>query len=189
MRALTAVARFGRTELAPPLLRALPVPAELAPVLSPILRALRRLGLQSEIADLLARFETMPHVATLELELTVAGARAALDAERASPTFELAVKRLGAAEMLTPTARLALVRTFAAATTHAPVAFGLAQLRLLRPLYGQITDSYGTNSHYCLSALHFVESLVLAITDMKLAALDPHDPADAPFLAWKYALP
>jgi hypothetical protein len=32
-----------------------------------------------------------------------------------------------------------------------------------------ITDSYGTNSHYCLSVLNFVESLVLGITSDDLA--------------------
>jgi hypothetical protein len=29
--------------------------------------------------------------------------------------------------------------------------------------YAVITDSFGTNSHYCLAVLHFIESLVLGI--------------------------
>jgi hypothetical protein len=80
------------------------------------------------------------------------------------------------------------VRDVCAGATHAPLDFALDQLRAIMPLYRDVTDSFGTNSHYCLSVLHFVESLVLAITDLRLATLDPGAPTDAPYVAWPFAL-
>jgi hypothetical protein len=50
-----------------------------------------------------------------------------------------------------------------------PVAAALAGIATLGVYFKDVTDNFGTNSHYCLAVLHFVESLVLAITADDLA--------------------
>ena len=59
--------------------------------------------------------------------------------------------------------------SFMLAYAQAPLQNALGGLADLTSQLRDITDSYGTNSHYCLSVLNFVESLVLGITSDDLA--------------------
>jgi hypothetical protein len=65
--------------------------------------------------------------------------------------------------------RLPLVRALALAYSQAPLANALGGITELANMLKDISDSYGTNSHYCLSVLDFIESLVLGITSDDLA--------------------
>ncbi|MDQ3335290.1 MAG: hypothetical protein M4D80_09010 [Myxococcota bacterium] len=174
--ALVVAGHFGRTELVPDLLEELgkavrAVPGnELDRVLDQSLRALRRIGLRNEIAELLADVEQ--HLATntahLRARLALAGGLAFLgDTNRALPILDSARKALG--ESMTLTARLELTRALAQAYAQAPLGHALGGITELAGQLRDITDSFGTNSHYCLSVLHFVESLVLGITSDDLA--------------------
>jgi cellulose synthase operon protein C len=174
--ALVVAGHFGRTELVPDLLEELgkavrAVPGnELDRVLDQSLRALRRIGLRNEIAELLADVEQ--HLATntahLRARLALAGGLAFLgDTSRALPILDTARKALG--ESMTLTARLDLTRALAQAYAQAPLGHALGGITELAGQLRDITDSFGTNSHYCLSVLHFVESLVLGITSDDLA--------------------
>jgi cellulose synthase operon protein C len=189
--ALVVAGHFGRTELIPSLLDALGgavrvVPGnELARVLDHSLRALRRIGLRHEIAELLADAEhalatgAPRHLATEEqrrdhehqrrvARLALAGGIAFLgDTARALPILEQACKALG--EPMTPPHRLERIRALALAYAQAPLGHALGGIAELSGQLRDITDSYGTNSHYCLSVLHFVESLVTGITSDDLA--------------------
>lgn len=174
--ALVVAGHFGRTELVPDLLeelgKAIPsVPGnELDRVLDQSLRAMRRIGLRNEIAELLADVEK--HLATntahLRARLALAGGLAFLgDTNRALPILDTARKALG--ESMTLTARLDLTRALAQAYAQAPLGHALGGITELAGQLRDITDSFGTNSHYCLSVLHFVESLVVGITSDDLA--------------------
>ena len=174
--ALVVAGHFGRTDLIPELLDQLGVAVRAVPgteldrVLDQSLRALRRIGLRREIAELLADVET--HLDTgatnLRARLALAAGLAFLgETARALPILEQARKALG--ENMTLTARLELTRALAAAYAQAPIGDALGGIAELSAQLRDITDSFGTNSHYCLSVLHFVESLVLGITSDDLA--------------------
>jgi hypothetical protein len=66
-------------------------------------------------------------------------------------------------------ARLDLTRALALAYAQAPIGNALGGIARLAGGLTGITDNLGTNSHYCLSVLHFIESLVLGITSDDLA--------------------
>jgi hypothetical protein len=174
--ALVVAGHFGRTELVPELLESLglavrAVPGtELARVLDQSLRALRRIGLRREIAELLGDVENALDTGTANLQgrLALAAGLAYLgETARALPILEQARKSLG--ESMTLTARLDLTRSLARAYAQAPIGDALAAIADLSGQLRDITDSFGTNSHYCLSVLHFVESLVLGIASDDLA--------------------
>ncbi len=174
--ALVVAGHFGRTELVPQLLDLLgeavkAVPGtELARVLDQSLRALRRIGLRREIAELLADVETALDAGTANIHarLALAAGLAYLgDTTRALPILEAARKALN--DPMTLTQRLDLTRALAQAYAQAPIGDALAAIADLSGQLRDITDSFGTNSHYCLSVLHFVESLVLGIASDDLA--------------------
>src|SRR5262249_36590809 len=130
------------------------------------LRALRRIGLRDQMADLLADVEVAQLTTgpdALRGRLALASGLAYLGhTSRALPIFEQARAALGAS--MTLTARLELPRSLALAYANAPLADALAGIAELAGQLPEISDSFGTNSHFCLSVLHFVESLVLGIT-------------------------
>ena len=70
---------------------------------------------------------------------------------------------------MNPMQRLELMRVLALAYSQAPLANALAGIAELANSFKTVSDSFGTNSHYCLSVLHFVETLVLGITSDDLA--------------------
>jgi len=173
---LIVAGHFGRTELIPELLEQLSIAVRVVPgnelvrVLDSSLRALRRIGLRNEIAELLADVENALEGGTTNLpaRLAIAGGLAFLgDTARALPILEQARKALD--ESMRPTDRLELTRAMAAAYAQAPIGHALAGIADLAGQLREISDSFGTNSHYCLSVLHFVESLVLGITSDDLA--------------------
>lgn len=63
----------------------------------------------------------------------------------------------------TQLARLDMIDGLVLAYRQAPTERGLAGIAKLSPHYAGITDSYGTNSHYNLSALHFNSTMVHGI--------------------------
>ncbi len=175
--ALVVSGHFGRMELVPELLellgRAIPSVAgpDLEGVLERSLRALRRIGLRNEIAELLGRASAAIPVAradALRARLALAAGLAFLgEFAKAQPTFDQAREAL--AGVMTMPARLELTRALASAFSQAPLASALGGIADLTSQLKDITDSFGTNSHYCLSVLDFVESLVLGITSDDLA--------------------
>jgi hypothetical protein len=198
-RALTVAARFGWGELVPELVGALRArvapapPSVLGPVLSPALRALRGLGLRDEMAALLATAEPLlgpdRDRADLETErarrteiqadsdehrglrLTRAGGLAFLG----DPRGQALLNDAHAAVQRTthPFRRLLLVRDLTRGYAHAPADLAVEQIAKLAACFVDITDTFGTNSHYCVSVLHFVDSLVHGLTD--LADDNPRD--------------
>ena len=175
--ALVVAGHFGRTELVPGMLDALGVAIRLVQgpdlerVLQHSLRALRRIGLRAEIAELLAEAEhALPanRVEALRGRLALAAGLAYLgETSRALPIYEQA--RAALTESMTLPTRLDLTRALALAYAQSPLQQALGGLADLTTQLRDITDSYGTNSHYCLSVLNFVESLVLGITSDDLA--------------------
>ena len=187
--ALVVAGHFGRAELVPELLarlgQAIQVVAgpDLERVLHHSLRALRRIGLRDEIAALLASAEHALQAGpeALHGRLALAAGLAFLgDTERALPIFAQARAALGddftaLGEVRKDRPRRGLLRTLeltralALAYAHAPLGNALGGIAELADHLRDITDTFGTNSHFCLSVLHFVESLVLGLTSDDLA--------------------
>ena len=188
--ALVVAGHFGHTERVPELLARLgdalhaSAGPELERVLHHSLRALRRIGLRDDIAELLARAEHALQAAgpdALHGRLALAGGLAFLgDTARALPIFAQARTALGddfaalgdarkdrPRRGLMPT--LELTRALALAYAHAPLGHALGGIAELAEHLRDITDTFGTNSHFCLSVLHFVESLVLGLSSDDLA--------------------
>ncbi len=65
--------------------------------------------------------------------------------------------------------RLEVIRALALAYAQAPLSQALAGIGELATYFKDISDSHSTNSHYCLSVLDFVESLVLGVMSDDLA--------------------
>jgi len=188
--AMVVAGHFGRTDLVPELLARLGVAiravaaTDLSRVLQHSLRALRRIGLRAEIAELLAEAEharSASEAGALYGRLAIAAGLAFLgDATRALPIFDQAraalsedFQALGEARKdgtRPPLTRpLELTRALALAYAQAPLGNALGGIVELAAHLRDITDSLNTNSHFCLSVLHFVESLVLGITSDDLA--------------------
>jgi len=87
--------------------------------------------------------------------------------DEARPLFERAAKRLSG-EATVPE-RLLLTRAIARGVASMKQDFALGVLRKLEEQFAKITDSYNTNSHFCLSVVAFVESLVLGYVSEDLA--------------------
>jgi hypothetical protein len=191
--ALVVAGHFGRTDLVPELLALLGAAiravaaTDLERVLQHSLRALRRIGLRLEIAELLAEAEharSANEPGALYGRLAIAAGLAYLgDAARALPIFDQArgalnedfkavgeVRKDGSRPSLTRP--LELTRALALAYAQAPLGAALGGIAELVAHLRDITDNLNTNSHFCLSVLHFVESLVLGITSDDLVLGD-----------------
>jgi hypothetical protein len=175
--ALVAAGHFGRGEMVRDLLDALAAalrsvaPQDLPGVLTPTLRALRRIGLRAEIAELLAQAEANLASAqgfdALRGRLAIASGLAFLGDQRAVPILDQARKALDGP--LIPVQRLDLIRDLALAYAQTPLNVALAGIADLATQLAQITDHFGTNTHFCLSVLHVIESLVLGLASDDLA--------------------
>jgi hypothetical protein len=65
--------------------------------------------------------------------------------------------------------RLRVTRAYAQALGHAPLEYAVGALGALAGGLSGVTDSFNTNSHFCLSVVHFMESLVLGYASDDLA--------------------
>ncbi len=136
------------------------------------LRSLRRVGLRDEATELLDAISSVvdgPTPKALAARLHVAAGLAYLGhLERAAPEFERAQKALRARDLGMPD-RLELTRACAGALSQAPQEFAATGIMQLAEQLPAITDSFNTNSHFCLSVVHFMESLVLGLASEDLA--------------------
>jgi hypothetical protein len=188
--------RYGYSELATPTFAALisklesaPIDEELAAVVPLLLRAKHWLHVESDLGVLLERMWTaLPNDdATLPTRLRVAaGLSAAAKDLRLSELFD---NRLDASTTATLPDRLVRTKSLAAAATFTSATFGRELLgRLALRHWRTTTDSYGTNSHFCISVLQLVETLVLAHVDLTFANLNVLDPAQQAMLTSGFAL-
>jgi hypothetical protein len=81
---------------------------------------------------------------------------------RARPLLDTLRERL--LEPMKLTQKLDLVRALTRGYACMPLRTAIEAIRDLTGDFRDVTDSWGTNSHYCLSVLHFTESLVLGLT-------------------------
>lgn len=136
------------------------------------LRSLRRVGLRAEAADLLDTMNksvTGDGVQPLVARLHMAAGLAYLgDTKRADPILKGALNTLVNDPLTTPD-RLKLVRGTAVAWSQYPQDNAIHGLRQLGDQLAHISDSYNTNSHFCLSVIEFVESIVLGYASEDLA--------------------
>ncbi len=200
-RLLAIVARFGFGEFVPDLAgclrhavrrsRATPFTLAIA------FRAYRALGLREELHGLIDDVDAAIVVGAVPsaTELLIAGARVWLADTRGELTFEMAQRALTqpapageAGGRSTMSSRLDLVRALVAGASHTPIVFGIRQIEWVMPCLRHTTDSFSTCSHYSLSVLHFVESIVLGVTDLALSQEKLRDPSRSTGLGFRYGL-
>ncbi len=149
--------------------------ASLASEFGSCLRGLRRVGLAEQAGQLLERLAAMTVGETpdqMEARLHVAAGQAYLgDFERARVTLVATQKALSKLK-LTGTDRLRITRALAIAWSHAPREEAMTGLSELAGQLTLITDSFNTNSHFCLSVVAFMDSMVLALASGELAMGD-----------------
>lgn len=145
------------------------------------LRSLRRVGLKEEAADLLEQMqEAISGEGPKEMvaRVQVAGGLIYLgDLERAKPFMQTAHQFLDARFPLVPKGAqnqsvepcLQVHSALASAWSQAPEQHAVAGLERLAKQLKNVTDSYGTNSHFCRSVIQFMEALVLGYASEHLA--------------------
>lgn len=138
--------------------------SEVGPALAVGVRSLRRVGLRDEASELLQRASGVlrgEDARTLSARLALAAGFAYLGAMApAQPIFDEALNRLGKEKDGVPE-RLRLTRAAARALGHAPTDIALPGLLRLAAQLPWLTDSFNTNSHFCLSLVDFADALVL----------------------------
>lgn len=167
-RACYVAARHGFTEL---VIGHVPTLAgcsetELETSLRFLVRALVWCDLRDELATAIATIEPSP-TRPRALQRIVDAVNAFLG----QPADDLIAEaeNLDHLNMVLPT-RLVETRSLATAATYAGPEVGGKMLTALAKRFVRITDSYGTNSHYCLSVLDFIDSLSIGHTELALAA-------------------
>tara|TARA_R110002096_G_scaffold42143_3_gene113524 strand:- start:1011 stop:4280 length:3270 start_codon:yes stop_codon:yes gene_type:complete len=149
--------------------------ASLASEFGSCLRGLRRVGLAEQASQLLERLAAMTVGETpdrIEARLHVAAGQAYLgDFERARVSLVATQKALGKLK-LTGKDRLGITRALAIAWSHAPREEAMKGLSEVAGQLALITDSFNTNSHFCLSVVSFMDSMVLALASGELAMGD-----------------
>ncbi|MDP2273493.1 MAG: hypothetical protein Q8K32_22325 [Archangium sp.] len=128
-------------------------------------RSLRRVGLREEAGELLARASTVlkgEDVPTLQARLGLASGFMYLGAfAQAQPIIDESLGRLGRESGLIIAERIKLTRATAQALSHASTELALPGLLRVAQQLPWITDSFNTNSHFCLSMVDFADALVL----------------------------
>ncbi|HEY3448388.1 MAG TPA: hypothetical protein VGK67_18670 [Myxococcales bacterium] len=145
---------------------------EVGGIIGRCLRSLRRVGLRNEAAHLLdavAAIVTGTGPKALSARLNLASGQAYLGRlDQAMPEFDRAQRALQAKDLQMPD-RLALTRACAGALSQTPQEYAAAGIMRLAEQLKGITDSFNTNSHFCLSVVGFMESLVLGLASEDLA--------------------
>jgi HEAT repeat protein len=120
--------------------------------------------LRDEASELLQRASGVlrgEDARTLSARLALAAGFAYLGAMApAQPIFDEALSRLSKEKDGVPE-RLKLTRAAARALGHAPTEVALPGLLRLSAQLPWLTDSFNTNSHFCLSLVDFADALVL----------------------------
>lgn len=153
--------------------------AELGASVGEGLRSLRRVGLRDEAGQLLAGIDRVvrgdsPDALVCRVQLG-AGRADLGQHEAAQQAFREAQAALEKGGLM-PVDRLRVTRALAVAYAHMPLPLALGGLEHLAAQLPDISDSFNTNSHFCLSVISFMESLILgyAADELALGELGRH---------------
>jgi hypothetical protein len=150
---------------------------EAGAVLGGMLKTLRRVGLKEEAARLLEAMAARAQgagTALLVQRVHLAGGLAQVGhADRARALLDEGLRAVaqpapGTPELPMPE-RLQLTRALSQAVGLVGESYALAALEAIAGQLAKVTDSFNTNSHFCLSVVSFMESLVLGYASEDLA--------------------
>jgi len=138
------------------------------------LRSLRRVGLKQEAANLLeavVRSVKGHETRAVEVRLQVAAGLAFLgDSMRAAPLLEAGEAALAKATVISE--KLSVARALASALGETSLDDAVKGMMRLVEQLPTLTDSFNTNSHFCLAVIHFAESVVMGLASPDLALGD-----------------
>jgi hypothetical protein len=160
--ALVVAAWLGDAETATsltPLLVELGTQDDVA-VIERAVHALAALGKTRELGELLGRLEPLVDTKEPVAGIAIGGGWFAVgDPAHARRSIEDVSAKLGALARPLPT-QLLITRTLGFAYSNAPLETAERELAPSVEQFSRVTDSYGTNSHYCRSVIEDTEGLV-----------------------------
>jgi hypothetical protein len=121
-----------------------------------VLRALRVLGFREEMIDVLGRLDDDDPTVAAAL-VFVGDPRGLAILDRHHETW------LGTSTTL---ARLEGARRLVRAYGHGPVGFAVDRICLVAKRFLEVGDSFGTNTHFCVSALDFADVLAVGVAEL-----------------------
>ena len=134
-------------------------------------QAFRRLHLPDALHALLQALGPAAAAAPLPARIPVAGAWLAARQEAdARPILDAAFTFLAGTPPLVE--RMAVSRAIARAVSRSSPSFAVAAAERLASQLPRVTDSYNTNSHFCISVIELAECLVLAVASDELGLGD-----------------
>jgi len=150
---------------------------EAGAVLGGMLKTLRRVGLREEAARLLEAMAARAQgagTALLVQRVHLAGGLAQVGhGDRARALLDEGLRAVAQPPAGTPDLpmpeRLQLTRALTQAVGLVGETYALAALEAVSSQLAKVTDSFNTNSHFCLSVVSFMESLVLGYASEDLA--------------------
>ena len=190
-RACYAAARAGYGELVgelvPEMLEAIDEKcetAELMVVATTAARAFTWLGMTAELAALFVQVTAAVEMADdpWQLQSLRRGLLGAAGIEGAREILESGLATIERGLGMGLNYYGILPRAVAISATYAGAEVGSAVLARLANRYAMTWDDLETNSHFCLTVLHLVESLAMAHVDLALANVNVLDPATQPLL-------
>ena len=177
---LQVIAKFGWGELVPrsfePFIAQLAALAQVVEPLLATLQALRRLDLRDALSHMVASFDgeidALREVAADDnwgaagVRCPLAGALMFLEDPRGDVVMEPALTRLQ--HPLTLSQRLKLVRAIAMGYSFSTIPRAIDATDRLCEAWPDLTDNFGTDSHYCLSVVEFVDAIVVGLSEARL---------------------
>jgi len=145
--------------------------------LASVAPAARRAGIETRLIQTVSALEASVAAADLEPSVRAVSRLRLATARRATGQVGDELKRaidhaLGHLKPDSIAREIKLVRAIALALGLTDPATAIAGVDQLLPLAANVTDSFNTNSHFCLTVIQYMEALVLALTGDELC-LDP----------------
>ena len=135
--------------------------------LSRYARALVRAGLSTQLENYVIELERQTlgsQTDHLETRLSLAGVYATLgDIPRAEEIIKRELAQLES-QNIKLSQLLSVIRALSLSLAQTSAEYAIGTVKIVFPRLKEVTDQFSTNSHYCISVLHFMESMILALT-------------------------
>ncbi|MBW2735448.1 MAG: hypothetical protein JRH20_23945 [Deltaproteobacteria bacterium] len=136
-----------------------------------MLHSLRRAGLTELSPTLLGEVERLAQgdeVTALLVRMELAAGLADLGENRRGEALLVGGQKAADKARLAPADQMRFTRALVEASSHLPLSTAVGGIRTLAKRLSSVSDSFNTNSHFCLSVIQFMEALVLGLASEAL---------------------